>query len=258
MAVSPDANRVIRTIMETLCPIAIAANAALIISVYRNKIFRKTVNYFQACLAGSEIMTALMWTIGPGVSGQQNLCTVLGVAEQFFINGTSCWCFLIPLYSYVVILYSAELADQCWPYFHTYGWGVPSLLTALVFILSAMSNNGLAMGDSTYTCWISANYPGLRVSLFFIPMWIHFVLIITIYTRIYFKIHETEEQLPSQMTVFRSSNTLKPIPKLHQRLLWKSGWISATFIVSWVPATVSRGLGLAGSVPPDWLKILVG
>ncbi|KAJ3074677.1 hypothetical protein HDU98_010567 [Podochytrium sp. JEL0797] len=195
MALSPTTLRVIHNVMYAFCPFSIASNIALIACVATTKKFHKTLNYFQTCLACSELYLAVMWIVGNGIAGDEGVCTFVGVTFQFFINSSSCWSLLIPLYCYITIMYSSGTADDWWYYFHAYGWGVPAVLTALAFVFQAAWNRGNVMGDATYECWISSKYPELRVGLFYAPLWIHFGLIIAIFACIFAKIRHVEKQL---------------------------------------------------------------
>ncbi|KAJ3074676.1 hypothetical protein HDU98_010566 [Podochytrium sp. JEL0797] len=255
--------------MYTLCPFSIASNIGLLVCVATTKKFHKTLNYFQCCLACSEAYISIMWAVGNSVSGNEGLCTFFGSTHQFFINSSSCWSFLIPLYSYMIIMYSSGTADDLWYFFHAYGWGVPAILTVLTFVFQAAWSRGNIMGDATYQCWISSQYPELRIALFYVPLWIHFGLIIAIFACIFAKIRYVEKQLSENTKSASGSKLGHPSSQSNTRalhktpnnriLLWKSSCLAIGFIFTWTPAMATRIIGLIpGAEVPEWLSILVG
>ncbi|KAJ3237994.1 hypothetical protein HDU81_008602 [Chytriomyces hyalinus] len=92
--------------------------------------------------------------------------------------------FIISLYVYLSIIYRQGVAERYWYYYHGYTWGMSALFTGLLFVMEAVYKRGPIFGDATFECWISPNYPDLRINLFYLPLWVHSAFIFAMYARI--------------------------------------------------------------------------
>ncbi|KAJ3240063.1 hypothetical protein HDU81_004708 [Chytriomyces hyalinus] len=202
-----DLARTVQTILRTLCPLSIAANASLVVSVIIIKKLHKPLNYLQGLLSISEIIVAINLMVGTSAISQGALCTALGIFYQFFAVGQSCWNVIISFYCYVLVTSGIKDADAYWSYFMIYGWGVPALFTSLLFVAqAAMGRSGPLFGDALYTCWISSEYSELRLALFFDVIWVHFFILMALYIRMFHAAKRMQNDIES-LDVIHASNS---------------------------------------------------
>ncbi|KAI8835014.1 hypothetical protein BJ741DRAFT_608880 [Chytriomyces cf. hyalinus JEL632] len=202
-----DLARTVQTILRTLCPLSIAANASLVVSVIIIKKLHKPLNYLQGLLSISEIIVAINLMIGTSAISQGALCTALGIFYQFFAVGQSCWNVIISFYCYVLVTSGIKDADAYWNYFMIYGWGVPALFTASLFVAQAtMGRSGPLFGDALYTCWISSEYSELRLALFFDVIWVHFFILMALYIRMFHAAKRMQNDIES-LDIIHANNS---------------------------------------------------
>ncbi|KAJ3237993.1 hypothetical protein HDU81_008601 [Chytriomyces hyalinus] len=185
MPLSSDQLNLLRLIMRVFCSTSVALNLSVIACVVTLERFHKPMSYLQAHLAGLEIMQASIYIIGTEVAKTAPaVCLFAGIVGQFFATAVTCMNLIISLYVYLSIIYRRAVAERYWYYYHGYVWGMAVLLTGLLFVMQAVLKRGSVIGDSTFECWISSDYPELRIHFFYLPLWIHSAFIFAIYARI--------------------------------------------------------------------------
>ncbi|ORY22263.1 hypothetical protein BCR33DRAFT_797230 [Rhizoclosmatium globosum] len=162
----------------------IPINLAVIACVAFTTRFHKVLYYMQVCLAVSEIICAIDWTIIAGFPSA-SFCQSVGTWHEVFLNSTVGWTVLISVHCYVTVLKGATVANSYWWYYHAYGWGVPVLLMAIGLIVQKVQ--GITVFGSTGAyCWIKdKNY---RVYLFYVELWIHIIFVVILYCFIFQKV----------------------------------------------------------------------
>ncbi|ORY43283.1 hypothetical protein BCR33DRAFT_766528 [Rhizoclosmatium globosum] len=185
----------IRLVLRTICPFSIAANFAVVAIVAFVKRKQTTLGYLHAFLSLSDIWLAISWITGDTIAESKDLCIVFGALYEYFVSASSCWSFLIALHCYIIVIYSPKAAGKYWMVYLTYGIGVPSILVVGTFVSQFAMKRGDVFGDAEYQCWISPNYPELRIAFYYSVLWLHFVLILCFYIRIYFMIQSRARDL---------------------------------------------------------------
>ncbi|KAJ3296639.1 hypothetical protein HDU79_006050, partial [Rhizoclosmatium sp. JEL0117] len=146
--------------------------------------FHKVLYYMQVCLAVSEIICAIDWTIIAGFPSA-SFCQAVGTWHEVFLNSTVCWTVLISVHCYVTVMKGAMIADSYWWYYHVYGWGLPLLLMAIGLIVQRVQGFTV-FGSTGVYCWIKdKNY---RVYLFYVELWIHIIVVVVLYCLIFKKV----------------------------------------------------------------------
>ncbi|ORY45238.1 hypothetical protein BCR33DRAFT_765648 [Rhizoclosmatium globosum] len=168
------------------CPIYILLDLGLIVCVSRMKRFQKTMSYLQIIIAICEIVPSIFWMIEDRVLNHESLCAIVGVVNQFFFNSQSCWNFLVSLYCYFTVTVSVSTANEYSKWFSYYGIGFPAILTILPFCIDAIWKQGFPYGNAIYDCWISNEYPRLRIALYYVQLWFHFAGIIILLARVFY------------------------------------------------------------------------
>ncbi|TPX64576.1 hypothetical protein CcCBS67573_g08377 [Chytriomyces confervae] len=185
MPFSSDQMELLRLIMRVFCSMSVFFNLSLIACVVALKRFHKPMSFLQANLAGFEIIHASMYIIGSEIAKTSpTACFYLGIACQLFANAVSFMSVIISLYVYLSIIYRRGVAERYWYYYHGYVYGMSAILTGLLFVMQAILGRGPVIGEATLECWISEEYPDLRVYLFYLPLWINSAFIFAIYARI--------------------------------------------------------------------------
>ncbi|KAJ3240677.1 hypothetical protein HDU78_002210 [Chytriomyces hyalinus] len=185
MPLSSDQMDLLRLIIRVFCSISVLLNLCLVAFVVALERFHKPMSYLQANLAGLEIIQASIYIIGNEIAKTSpTTCFYVGIFGQLVANGTTFMNLNISLYVYLSVIYRRGVAERYWYYYHAYVWGMSALLTGLAFVMQAVRKRGPVFGDSTFECWISAEYPDLRIDLFYLPLWINSAFIFAIYARI--------------------------------------------------------------------------
>ncbi|KAJ3237991.1 hypothetical protein HDU81_008599 [Chytriomyces hyalinus] len=185
MPLSSDQMMLLRLIMRVFGSMSVSLNLSLIACVMALDRFHKPMPYLQANLAGLEIIQASIYMIGNEISKTSpKVCFYVGITAQFFFNSVTFMNFNISLYVYLSIIYRRGVAERYWYYYHGYVWGMSAILTGLAFVMQSVRKRGPAFGDSTFECWISEEYPELRIEMFYLPLWINSAFIFAIYARI--------------------------------------------------------------------------
>ncbi|KAI9330882.1 hypothetical protein BDR26DRAFT_871081 [Obelidium mucronatum] len=167
MPLTPDQMDKIHLILYSIGCVSILGNVSLLVCVFRIKRFHKVISYMQACLATLEILQSSIYIIGPDTS-HPTFCTIVGTLAQFIFNAITFWNFLISLYCYITIIYPPKSRRQPLALLPPLRVGsLPSFMVILLYTVAALDNRGS---------------PDLRVDLFYIPLWIHFFILIPLYT----------------------------------------------------------------------------
>ncbi|KAI8823263.1 hypothetical protein BJ741DRAFT_634567 [Chytriomyces cf. hyalinus JEL632] len=185
MPLSSDQMDLLRLIIRVIGSMSVFLNLCLIACVVALERFHKPMSFLQANLAGLEIIQASIYIIGNEIATTTpTTCFYVGIFGQLIANATTFMNLNISLYVYLSVIYRRGVAERYWYYYHGYTWGMSALLTGIAFIMQAVLKRGPVFGDSTFECWISAEYPELRIDLFYLPLWINSVFIFAIYGRI--------------------------------------------------------------------------
>ncbi|KAI9341712.1 hypothetical protein BDR26DRAFT_933924 [Obelidium mucronatum] len=236
MGFTADENNQLRLAMHVVCPVALLANILLLVSLLRQARHRKSIGTMQGILAVADIALSIDFALGNQIASNEPLCTVIGAVHQFFLYVGSSWSFLVSLYCFLSVTYSNRTADQYWTRYYLYGFGLPFLFTAILFVLQAGLGRGNVIGDATFVCWISAAYPEIRIGLWFPTLWLHFLLSLVMFARIFFIIRTTKggideianaahistvvpppTQRTKSITTTDNNNNFKPSPQLPTR-----------------------------------------
>ncbi|KAI8836428.1 hypothetical protein BJ741DRAFT_605440 [Chytriomyces cf. hyalinus JEL632] len=175
----------LRLIIRVIGSMSVFLNLCLIACVSALDRFHKPISYLQANLAVLEIIQASIYIIGNEIAKTSpTTCFHVGIFGQLFANATTFMNLNISLYVYLSIIYRRGVAERYWYHYHGYTWGMSALLTGLAFVMQAVRKRGPVFGDATFECWISVEYPELRIDLFYLPLWINSAFIFAIYARI--------------------------------------------------------------------------
>ncbi|ORY47002.1 hypothetical protein BCR33DRAFT_849013 [Rhizoclosmatium globosum] len=204
--------------------------------------------------------------------------------------GMTSFSFCITLYCYLTVAYSQKVADKYWIYYFCYGWGLGALFTALLLAMGPILHRGNVIGDATFECWIAPAYQEYRIWFMFLPMWIHFGLILLMYARIFVKVrrvnHDGKEasfqgdevesgrsscsstktdpaissSFPSQDRTRRATETTVHTGGGHlkvNKLIFRTAIVTLGYLVSWTPATVVRIIALYGGKASFLANVLI-
>ncbi|KAI9337489.1 hypothetical protein BDR26DRAFT_1008475 [Obelidium mucronatum] len=181
MSTTDSENHTIYEILSSTCAISIFANICLVLSVWRIKKLQQPFHRLQAYLAASEIIVAICWMTGSAISPIEPLCMSFGVVYQFAVTAVSCWTMVLSIFCYLTITYSPSVAKKYWICYHCYVWGSSLFYACILLLVQVTSKANNVLGDSTFECWISNQYPILRIALFYVLLWIHFIIILCLY-----------------------------------------------------------------------------
>ncbi|KAJ3130862.1 hypothetical protein HK100_007316 [Physocladia obscura] len=193
------------------------------------------------------------------------------------------------LYVCIVIVQSKRIADNAWYYYHAYAWTFATLATSAIFITQVVEQNGPVIGDATYECWITNNYPTLRLGLLYGHLWFHCFGIGVLYFLMFRKLQNMRNQINSinkdsgctnkspskpglkasnasngdvsknttntkksgtaSATEFKTNSAVPKTMLSKKKLVLKASLVSFGFIAFWTPPTVMRILGSIPGTP---------
>ncbi|ORY50836.1 hypothetical protein BCR33DRAFT_846532 [Rhizoclosmatium globosum] len=143
-----------------------------------------------------------------------------------------------------------------------YSWGLASLMTVALYVIEAIYKRGDVIGDATYECWIGPTYKDLRVNLFYIPLWIHFFLIVGLYTHIFIRVSSVW-QIVNEQNIH--ANIIPAFPSIREEENGHDKSISQDQNHEKESSYVASGIGNQLSVPasateipnPNWKRTSV-
>jgi hypothetical protein len=189
----------IQLIFYVVCPFTVSANFVVICIVVASKRLRRnSLALFQACLSIGDIVTGIAFLRGDSIAGTPS-CAVVATFLEFFYNSDSCFTFIAALYCYLTVMYNSKVSEQYWEWYIFYAVGVPSCFTMSIFVLDATLHQQIT-GDATYDCWISSEFPKIRLVLYYPLLWFHFVGIIWMYSHIFWRLWTSERDFTSNVT----------------------------------------------------------
>ncbi|ORY37811.1 hypothetical protein BCR33DRAFT_854563 [Rhizoclosmatium globosum] len=262
--IMPSASSAQAIIIEVTYPLSIVANVFLVGWVFRVKRVQKTVSYLQVCLALSDILRAIGPCVGTDIS--PNACNVMAIVDQFAYTSSTSWNLMISVYCYVTIFRNQTVADRLWLWYHMYAHILSILTTTCMFIGQAILKRGPVLGKGLTACWITANYPELRVYLFYVPIWIHFgIMALGIETAIAAPDSDGSlEPLSTSLNISEktviSTDAVKAVTaksfldEATRKLLVRASLIAIGFLFSFGPASVARIMTMYGASAPNWLQ----
>ncbi|KAI8615228.1 hypothetical protein BC830DRAFT_1123731 [Chytriomyces sp. MP71] len=269
----------LRLVFRTVGVASAVCNMLVIVFVVRLKQFHKPLQYLQAILAASEVIQSIIYMIGNEIAASDViLCNIVGAVAHFIFTFCLLQNFIISLYCFISIMYRPSVADACWNYYHAYVWGVSTILLVVLFLMQALWQRGDVFGDATYECWISYKYAELRVDLFYIPLSIHFAMLVYMYSRILFRVSQVQKSMhlegiqtgvipplsenceeDSEAThtgksILRRTKSIRNAT--NEKLLLKAGWLACGYVLSWTAPCATRLLALVpGAQIPYWLSV---
>jgi len=239
----------------TLCGLSVAGSIAIVIKL---SCLSGRRTFCEACLLFMSLgdIVVSFWLGFRAVlllSGATELALAVCATQGFFVvstyNAINFWTTVYSIHIFNVLVYGYSRWTLGGPDF-VEGMSHLNLLhliiwtTSLVFGLLAVFEAGIE--DGGLDCFISANPPSFRQLLFYIPVYVTMVLVVTLYWR---------------MIVFLRASSSKTEHRRHLReegneLLWKIGLYPVAYFFIWIPAVVHRLYEAIGDTSRDTEFIL--
>ncbi|KAI8610950.1 hypothetical protein BC830DRAFT_699840 [Chytriomyces sp. MP71] len=196
MPLTPDQESNVLLVMRCVSPFSMIATLAVILHVTcfnRNR--TSLINRFQAYLAVNDFVFCVDFVLGVSIVTNAPLCTIFGFLHEFVDVCGTCLVVCITHLCYKTVERGSKAAAALRWWYFAYSFVTPLLFITLLWIAATILNRGTLMGNATYECWISAAYPELKVAFIYPLLWIHMVVIVIIYTRIYQKTQSSAYEL---------------------------------------------------------------
>ncbi|RKO85166.1 hypothetical protein BDK51DRAFT_32529 [Blyttiomyces helicus] len=181
-SLTPDQLATLQYPIRISASLSIIGSASIMLSFIFVPSYRTPSNRLIFWMALCDLFVAIASALGnyPITLEDSTLCVVQGFVNQVFLLAGLVWMTAMAVNILVAVTKRRRLEDlaRYEKYYHVAAWGLPIILTLpLLFVES----NGPVMTSAQLWCWIGPAYSGLRMALWFAPLWIVWGFNIVVY-----------------------------------------------------------------------------
>ena len=136
---------------------------------------------------------------------------------------------LLPRTLYILITISRRQNpikfETLFKLYHLFSWSFAFIVSITPIIVEKLTSRGLVYNDVKGWCWISVEYPDLRLILFYLPCTINYIFIFWSFVYVFFKI------IKSKSDIFSSTSL---------RFILKATCYCFLALASFIPGSVNR------------------
>lgn len=174
-------------------------------------------------------------------------CNYQGFSLQFFGLAAHLWCVVLAVWMFwILVLKKRSRLAYLEVASHTGVWGIASILTCVSIGMGGYDSAGAQ-------CWITKNKLGVRLGVYYIPLWLSIIAVFILYTITIIYLLWIQFMSYRGRTRERKVNHISTSAKLYIKLLA----LPFVYIICWIFPTVRRVTEFFVP-PPTWLIILHG